>query len=136
MLSSDDVDLLIARILMKLRRYITRHHDFANYYRSLLIHGLLKSRHMFFWVLITLFRLMYIFCINLVNFYINKVIFLMNMFIFLKNIIIKLLIYLYMMIQNLFIHLRKMYVVKLREIIIIIYILVPNKSNRTPHFWV
>ena len=44
--SSHDVELLIAHILMKLQRYITRRHDFAFYWRSLMICGLFKSQHM------------------------------------------------------------------------------------------
>ena len=94
-----DVNLLIARILMKLQRYITRRHDFACYWKSLPFHGLLKTQHMLFWFLIVFFRMMYIFLI----FSINQVVFLMNLFIFLHIFFIKLLIYLSMTIQNLFI---------------------------------
>jgi len=129
MLSSHDVDLLIACILMKLQRYTTRRHDFAGYWRLLLFHCLLKSQHMFFWVLIVLFKPLCIFCINLFIFFlnliiflinliiflINQVIFLMNLIIFLYILIIKLLVYLYIMIQNLFIRLWKLYVVILRN---------------------
>ena len=106
--SSHDLDLLIARILMRLQRYITRRNDFAYYWRSLLFHGLLKSQHMFFLVLIVLFRLTCIFLINLVIFFINRAIFLMNLLIFLYITIVRLLIYLYMIIQILFIHLRRL----------------------------
>ena len=108
MLNLCDINLLIARILMKLWRYITRRHDFACYWRSLLFHGLLKSQHMLFWVLIVLFRLVSVFFINLVNFLIDQVIFLMNSFIFIGILFIKLPIYLYMMIQNLFMHLWRL----------------------------
>jgi len=77
-LNSHDVNRLIARILMKLQRYITRRHDFACYWRSLLLHGLLKSQHMFFWVLITLFRLLCILFIKLPIFLINLVTFMIS----------------------------------------------------------
>ena len=99
MLNSYDINLLIACILMKLQRYITRRHDFAYYWRSLPFHELLKSQHMFFWVLIVaLFQPMSIFYINL---FINWIIFLYLLF-------IRSLIYLYMKIRNLFVHLWRM----------------------------
>ena len=66
MLNSHDVNLLIACILMKLQRYVTRRHDFACYWRILLFCGLLRSQHMFFFVLIVLFRLLCIWYINLI----------------------------------------------------------------------
>ena len=115
MSSSHDVNFLIACILMKLQRYITRRHDFACYWRLLLIHGLLKSQHMFFWVLIALFSPLCIFFINLIIFLTNQVMFLMNLFIFLCILFIKLLKYLYMKIRNMFICLRRLCIMILRN---------------------
>ena len=63
-----DVDLLIVHILLKLRRYITRRHDFACYWRLLPFYGLLKSQHIFLFILIALFRPMYIFFYKPSNF--------------------------------------------------------------------
>ena len=105
--SSQDVNFLIALILLKLRRYITRRHDFVCYWRFLLFHDLLKSQCMFCWVLMALFRLM---CI----FFINQVKFLINWFNFFYNVIVNLLIYMCITIQNLFTHVWKSYVVILK----------------------
>ena len=105
--SSQDVNFLIALILLKLQRYITRRHDFVCYWRFLLFHDLLKSQCMFCWVLMALFRLM---CI----FFINQVKFLINWFKFFYNVIVNLLIYMCITIQNLFTHVWKSYVVILK----------------------
>ena len=107
-LNFHDVNLLVARILMKLQRYIMRCHDFACYWRLLPFHGLLKSQHMFFFVLITLFGPIYFFFVNLEIFLINQVTFLMNSFTIPCNPFIKLFIYLYMIIQNVFIRLWRL----------------------------
>ena len=65
---SHDINYLIARIIMKLQRYITRRHDFCCYWRELLICGLLKSEYMFFLVHMPLFHQLNIFIINLIMF--------------------------------------------------------------------
>ena len=97
-----NVKLLIARILMKLSRYITRRHNFAHYWKSLPFHDLLLLHHIFFWVLIGWIGPMSICPINFTIFLINQVTFLMNSFTFLHTCFIKLFIYLNMIIQNFF----------------------------------
>ena len=49
---SHSVDQLIARIMMKLRRYITRRHDFACYWIGVLSSALLQTRCNAFWSLL------------------------------------------------------------------------------------
>ena len=106
MLSSDDVNLLIAQILLKLQRYITKRHDFTYYWRSLLFHGLLKSQQFFFCLLIALFGLMCFFFTKLVKFlkFIFLYIFVIKVFLHLYKIILKKLIYLYVVLLKKALH--------------------------------
>ena len=57
---SQDVDYVIKRILMALQRYIMRRHDFKYYRFTLLLSGLLISRHISLWVLVLFFRRLHI----------------------------------------------------------------------------
>ena len=116
---SHSVNHLIMRILLKLQRYITRRHDFNCYWR---LQQLLKTQHMFLWVMIILFKLLCIKSLNLVNVLINLFIFFINSFIFQHILFIKLLIYLSMMIGKGFVHLWRLCVNKINKIKIVLQI--------------
>ena len=53
---SHDVDHLVKRILMMLRRYIMKRNDFRYYTITLLLSGLRMSRHISLWILVVVFR--------------------------------------------------------------------------------
>ena len=56
---SQDVVHLIECLLMALQRYITLHIHFKYHWFILLLHGLLRSQHISLWVLVILFRRLY-----------------------------------------------------------------------------
>jgi hypothetical protein len=65
---ADDVNHIINRLLLILRQYMTRGNDFKHHWFTLLLSGLLRSRHISFWFIFILFLRIHVIMWNLFGF--------------------------------------------------------------------
>ena len=81
-----DVNHLINRLLLMLQRYMTRRTDFQHHWFTLLLSGLLRSRHISLWFLIGLFSRIHVVAWKLAMF--PKTIYTVNLIVYAANSII------------------------------------------------